>query len=126
MISHCIQHHLCQIYHWGHLLYLHLLTIQRPLGRTQSAPLPLDHPMLQSQAILLSPQQNEQYAREKRLCEQQQHNLLKQVPTSGIIWEGLCLEHYQVLLLLLVRLEDLRKRKLILLIHLQQVFCTTV
>ncbi|GBN95958.1 hypothetical protein AVEN_74620-1 [Araneus ventricosus] len=54
-------------------------TIQRPLGRTQSAPLPLGHPMLQPQAILLSPQQNEQYAREKRLCEQQQHNLLKQV-----------------------------------------------
>ncbi|GFU59775.1 histone deacetylase 4 [Nephila pilipes] len=53
-------------------------TIQRPLGRTQSAPLPLGHPMLQPQAILLSPQQNEQYAREKRLCEQQQHNLLKQ------------------------------------------------
>ncbi|KAF8791984.1 hypothetical protein HNY73_003638 [Argiope bruennichi] len=54
-------------------------TIQRPLGRTQSAPLPLGHPMLQPQAILLSPQQNEQYAREKRLCEQQQHNLLKQI-----------------------------------------------
>ncbi|GFV58778.1 histone deacetylase 4 [Trichonephila clavipes] len=53
-------------------------TIQRPLGRTQSAPLPLGHPMLQPQAILLSPQQNEQYAREKRFCEQQQHNLLKQ------------------------------------------------
>ncbi|KAG8186124.1 hypothetical protein JTE90_022713 [Oedothorax gibbosus] len=53
-------------------------TIQRPLGRTQSAPLPLGHPMLQPQTILLSPQQNEQYVREKRLCEQQQHNLLKQ------------------------------------------------
>ena len=54
-------------------------TIQRPLGRTQSAPLPLGHPMLQPQAILLSSQQSEQYMREKRLCEQQQHNLLKQV-----------------------------------------------
>ncbi|XP_067142081.1 histone deacetylase 4-like isoform X2 [Centruroides vittatus] len=53
-------------------------SIQRPLGRTQSAPLPLGHPMLQPQGVLLTLQQNEQYLREKQLFEQQQHNLLKQ------------------------------------------------
>ncbi|XP_065309221.2 histone deacetylase 4 isoform X1 [Dermacentor albipictus] len=44
-------------------------TIHRPLGRTQSAPLPLGHPMLQPQGVLLNAQLYEQ---------QQQHNLLKQ------------------------------------------------
>ncbi|KAH7964954.1 hypothetical protein HPB49_002632 [Dermacentor silvarum] len=44
-------------------------TIHRPLGRTQSAPLPLGHPMLQPQGVLLNAQLFEQ---------QQQHNLLKQ------------------------------------------------
>ncbi|XP_023225860.1 histone deacetylase 4-like isoform X3 [Centruroides sculpturatus] len=53
--------------------------IHRPLGRTQSAPLPLGHPMLQPQNLILSPQQSEQLLREKQLFEQQQqHNLLKQ------------------------------------------------
>lgn len=45
-------------------------TIHRPLGRTQSAPLPLGHPMLQPQGMLLNAQLYEQ--------QQQQHNLLKQ------------------------------------------------
>ncbi|XP_064456829.1 histone deacetylase 4-like [Ornithodoros turicata] len=40
--------------------------IHRPLGRTQSAPLPLGHPMLQPQGVLMNPQLYEQ------------HNLLKQ------------------------------------------------
>jgi histone deacetylase 4/5 len=55
-------------------------SLQRPLGRTQSAPLPLGHPMLQpgAQGIILSPQQSEQYFREKQLYEQQQRNLVKQ------------------------------------------------
>lgn len=56
-------------------------SLQRPLGRTQSAPLPLGHPLLQSagQGIILSPQQTEQYLREKQLYEQQQQrNLVKQ------------------------------------------------
>ncbi|EEC18867.1 histone deacetylase 4, 5, putative, partial [Ixodes scapularis] len=44
-------------------------TIHRPLGRTQSAPLPLGHPMLQPQGVLINAQLYEQ---------QQQHNLLKQ------------------------------------------------
>ena len=56
-------------------------SLQRPLGRTQSAPLPLGHPMLQPGAqgiISLSPQQSEQYYREKQLYEQTQRNLVKQ------------------------------------------------
>ncbi|CAG2109081.1 unnamed protein product, partial [Medioppia subpectinata] len=55
-------------------------SLQRPLGRTQSAPLPLGHPMLQpgAQGIILSPQQSEQYYREKQLYEQQHRNLVKQ------------------------------------------------
>lgn len=55
-------------------------SLQRPLGRTQSAPLPLGHPMLQAaaQTIILSPQQNEQFIREKQLYEQNQRNLVKQ------------------------------------------------
>ena len=55
-------------------------SLQRPLGRTQSAPLPLGHPMLQAaaQTIMLSPQQNEQFFREKQLYEQNQRNLVKQ------------------------------------------------
>ncbi|XP_022251824.1 histone deacetylase 4-like isoform X3 [Limulus polyphemus] len=52
--------------------------ILRPLGRTQSAPLPLGHPILQPQGIILSPQQNDQLSKEKHLHEQQLHNLLKQ------------------------------------------------
>lgn len=68
-----------------------LRNIHRPLGRTQSAPLPLGHPMLNQsssaaaavaaqQGILLSAQQSEHYLREKQLYEQQQqqHHLLKQ------------------------------------------------
>ncbi|XP_013777776.1 histone deacetylase 4-like [Limulus polyphemus] len=52
--------------------------ILRPLGRTQSAPLPLGHPMLQPHGIILPPQQSDQFSKEKLLYEQQQHNLLKQ------------------------------------------------
>ncbi|XP_017792992.1 PREDICTED: histone deacetylase 4 [Habropoda laboriosa] len=51
----------------------------RPLGRTQSAPLPLGHPMLQGGMI--TPQIHyEEYLAEKQLHEQQQqaHNYLKQ------------------------------------------------
>lgn len=47
-------------------------TIPRPLSRTHSAPLPLGHPLLQAQSILL---QQPEY---KQLLEQHQHNLLKQ------------------------------------------------
>lgn len=55
-------------------------SLQRPLGRTQSAPLPLGHPILQPGAsgIILSPQQSEQFFREKQLYEQQQRNFVKQ------------------------------------------------
>ncbi|XP_076360796.1 histone deacetylase 4-like isoform X3 [Tachypleus tridentatus] len=53
-------------------------SIHRPLGRTQSAPLPLGHPMLQPQGIILSPNQSEHFLREKKLYEQHQHKLLKQ------------------------------------------------
>ncbi|XP_054163857.1 histone deacetylase 4-like isoform X2 [Oppia nitens] len=56
-------------------------SLQRPLGRTQSAPLPLGHPLLQQAGpgIILSPQQSEQYYRERQLDEQlQQRNLVKQ------------------------------------------------
>ncbi|XP_071872273.1 histone deacetylase 4 isoform X2 [Bombus fervidus] len=50
----------------------------RPLGRTQSAPLPLGHPMLQGGMI--APQTHyEEYLAEKQLHDQQQaHNYLKQ------------------------------------------------
>ncbi|XP_017760370.1 PREDICTED: histone deacetylase 4 isoform X4 [Eufriesea mexicana] len=50
----------------------------RPLGRTQSAPLPLGHPMLQGGII--TPQTHyEEYLAEKQLHDQQQaHNYLKQ------------------------------------------------
>ncbi|KZC05441.1 Histone deacetylase 4 [Dufourea novaeangliae] len=50
----------------------------RPLGRTQSAPLPLGHPMLQGGMI--TPQTHyEEYLAEKQLHDQQQaHNYLKQ------------------------------------------------
>ena len=62
----------------------------RPLGRTQSAPLPLGHPALMGAqvpptvpgggAVPLTQQQFDQYVRERQLYEQQQqHNLLKQV-----------------------------------------------
>ncbi|XP_022256382.1 histone deacetylase 4-like [Limulus polyphemus] len=44
----------------------------RPLGRTQSAPLPLGHPLLQPQGIVLSSSQGESFLRD------QQHNLLRQ------------------------------------------------
>ncbi|GAB6026765.1 Histone deacetylase 4, variant 2 [Chamberlinius hualienensis] len=51
----------------------------RPLSRTQSAPLPLGHPMLQPQVMVISRQQQERYIQERQLYEQQQqHNLLKQ------------------------------------------------
>lgn len=46
-------------------------SILRPLGRTQSAPLPLGHPLLQSATGLTLQQQ-------QQLLEQQQHQLLKQ------------------------------------------------
>ncbi|XP_076319708.1 histone deacetylase 4-like isoform X3 [Tachypleus tridentatus] len=52
--------------------------IHRPLGRTQSAPLPLGHPILQPKGIILSPQQNEQFLRKHHLYDQQLHNVLKQ------------------------------------------------
>ena len=68
----------------------------RPLGRTQSAPLPLGHPLLQGAphgvipTVPLTQQQFDQYVRERQIYEQQhQHNLLKQVNTSrpdGIDW----------------------------------------
>ncbi|XP_043229076.1 histone deacetylase 4-like isoform X5 [Amphibalanus amphitrite] len=53
-------------------------TIQgRPLSRTQSAPLPLGHPLLQRAS--LTREQYEQLVKERQLYEQQhQHNLLKQ------------------------------------------------
>ena len=58
----------------------------RPLGRTQSAPLPLGHPLLQGAphgvvpSVPLTQQQFDQYVRERHIYEQQhQHNLLKQV-----------------------------------------------
>ncbi|XP_076349298.1 histone deacetylase 5-like isoform X2 [Tachypleus tridentatus] len=44
----------------------------RPLGRTQSAPLPLGHPLLQPQGMVLSTSQGESFLRD------QQHNLLRQ------------------------------------------------
>ena len=43
----------------------------RPLGRTQSAPLPLGHPMLASHNVLTIPQRYED--------QRTQHNFLKQV-----------------------------------------------
>lgn len=50
----------------------------RPLGRTQSAPLPLGHPMLTSHNVLSIPQRYE----EQRI----QHNFLKQVSKKKIIF----------------------------------------
>ncbi|OQV20372.1 Histone deacetylase 4 [Hypsibius exemplaris] len=47
-------------------------TAPRPLNRTHSAPLPLGHPLLQAQNLLM---QQPEY---KQLMEQHQHNLLKQ------------------------------------------------
>nr|CAD7264236.1 unnamed protein product [Timema shepardi] len=50
----------------------------RPLGRTQSAPLPLGHPMLTG-ALAMVPTHYEEYLEEKQALDQQQaHNLLKQ------------------------------------------------
>lgn len=46
----------------------------RPLGRTQSAPLPLGHPMLTSHTVLSIPQHYDD--------QRTQHNLLKQVKTE--------------------------------------------
>nr|CAD7575720.1 unnamed protein product [Timema californicum] len=55
----------------------------RPLGRTQSAPLPLGHPMLTG-ALAMVPTHYEEYLEEKQaLGQQQAHNLLKQVITGG-------------------------------------------
>ncbi|KMR02735.1 histone deacetylase 4 [Lasius niger] len=51
----------------------------RPLGRTQSAPLPLGHPMLQGGMIAPTTTHYEEYLAEKQLHDQQHaHNLLKQ------------------------------------------------
>ncbi|XP_023706694.1 histone deacetylase 4 isoform X2 [Cryptotermes secundus] len=51
----------------------------RPLGRTQSAPLPLGHPMLAGSSIAIVPTHYEEYLPEKQLYDQQQaHNFLKQ------------------------------------------------
>nr|CAD7204267.1 unnamed protein product [Timema douglasi] len=51
----------------------------RPLGRTQSAPLPLGHPMLTG-ALAMVPTHYEEYLEEKQALDQQQaHNLLKQL-----------------------------------------------
>ncbi|KAJ8683063.1 hypothetical protein QAD02_018855, partial [Eretmocerus hayati] len=54
----------------------------RPLGRTQSAPLPLGHPMLQGGIMAPPSTHYEEYLAEKQLHEQQQqqqtHNYLKQ------------------------------------------------
>ncbi|XP_012269340.1 histone deacetylase 4 isoform X13 [Athalia rosae] len=50
----------------------------RPLGRTQSAPLPLGHPMLQG-GIIAPPTHYEEYLAEKQIHDQQQaHIYLKQ------------------------------------------------
>lgn len=64
----------------------------RPLGRTQSAPLPLGHPLLQGAphgvvpSVPLTQQQFDQYVRERQIYEQQhQHNLLKQVQSINPI-----------------------------------------
>ncbi|KDR16176.1 Histone deacetylase 4, partial [Zootermopsis nevadensis] len=51
----------------------------RPLGRTQSAPLPLGHPMLAGSSIAIVPTHYEEYLPEKQVYDQQQaHNFLKQ------------------------------------------------
>ncbi|KAG1678324.1 Histone deacetylase 4 [Nymphon striatum] len=52
-------------------------SVHRPLSRTQSAPLPLGHPVL-SPGNPMSQQQHEQYMRKKIYDQQQHHNLLKQ------------------------------------------------
>ena len=63
----------------------------RPLGRTQSAPLPLGHPVLHGAqippaAMGLTQQQFEQYIRDRAAYEQQQqHNMLKQVKTQNTL-----------------------------------------
>lgn len=55
----------------------------RPLGRTQSAPLPLGHPMLAGSSITMVPTHYEEYLPEKQVYDQQQaHNFLKQVNVS--------------------------------------------
>jgi histone deacetylase 4/5 len=55
----------------------------RPLGRTQSAPLPLGHPMLAGSSITIVPTHYEEYLPEKQVYDQQQaHNFLKQVNVS--------------------------------------------
>jgi len=55
----------------------------RPLGRTQSAPLPLGHPMLAGSSIAIVPTHYEEYLPEKQVYDQQQaHNFLKQVIIS--------------------------------------------
>ncbi|PSN47158.1 Histone deacetylase 4, partial [Blattella germanica] len=53
----------------------------RPLGRTQSAPLPLGHPMLAGSSITIVPSTHyEEYLPDKQMYDQQQqaHNFLKQ------------------------------------------------
>ncbi|XP_076326212.1 histone deacetylase 5-like isoform X2 [Tachypleus tridentatus] len=47
--------------------------ISRPLGRTQSAPLPLGHPLLQSQGIVLSSPQGESFFWDQQHCLLRQH-----------------------------------------------------
>lgn len=49
----------------------------RPLGRTQSAPLPLGHPVLTSHSVLSIPHRMED--------QRMQHNLLKQVRFRHLI-----------------------------------------
>ena len=45
----------------------------RPLGRTQSAPLPLQHPLLQQQQNMLLQQQHEQFIKENQKLYLKQH-----------------------------------------------------
>lgn len=58
--------------------WINTLLLSRALGRTQSAPLPLGHPMLQG-GIITPTTHYEEYLAEKQIHDQQQaHNYLKQ------------------------------------------------
>ncbi len=75
----------------------------RPLGRTQSAPLPLGHPVLHGAqippaAMGLTQQQFEQYIRDRAAYEQQQqHNMLKQVKKQNILSNTMLLNSIRIL-----------------------------
>lgn len=71
-----------------------LRSIQRPLGRTQSAPLPLGHPKLQGQAPTFLPHGHPGHQYDPKLA-MEQHNLLKQQLRQTVLTRSVNKNHVE-------------------------------